>query len=698
MSGVVSGNITFPGIKGDGNDRDVTKVPMKTVKQHIIMRSETPAEIYWDDYHDTDNDSIAPGGNYEYLANELRSAGHTIYEKGVPITLAGLAGYDVLVIVDPENPLLTSEISVIQTWVEQSHGLFVLGENDDAFDGESVNDLLVAYKISILGDISPDVADKFVTHPVTEGVSTLGLDGCGYLTVSSPSIKLGYADTGECVLAAHESSGKVVVFPDSCPLKNDYIYAYDEVTLALNTIDWLAAGGKSFGHGGRVTSVAFSPDGRLLASSSDDKTIRIWNVTTGQEVLTLTGHKGRVNAVVFSPDGKLLASAGGPFDNTVKLWNVSTGRELYTLEGNPSRGWVEAVAFSPDGLLLASIWWGEIKLWDVATGEEVRTISDYNPVESVAFSPDGKLLASGGYDPMFKLWEVATGREVHKLAGHTVGWGVNSVAFSPNGQILASGDCGQSEDGLYCVKGEIKLWEVTTGSEVLTLTAHNGSVSSVAFSPYGKLLASGSCGRGDDRHCVKGEIRLWDATTGGEVCTLTAHNGSVSSVAFSPDGKLLASSSSYERTIKLWDVSDFTLAEEEFIDELKRAIQDQDLEWVAGPTSVSGLMTKEEARELLGANEEPPDANPPIWTPPLGPIPEPLPEAFDWRNNDGNDWTTPVRNQGRCGSCVAHAALAVFESVFKIAKNDFTWNPDLSEQCLFSCGCGRCCNKGWHLV
>jgi parallel beta-helix repeat protein len=252
-------------------------------------------------------------------------------------------------------------------------------------------------------------------------------------------------------------------------------------------------------HTDRVFSVAFSPDGRLLASGSCGQRdssgdciqgeIKLWDVASGSEVRTLTGHTDRVFSVAFSPDGRLLASGSG--DNTIKLWDVASGSEVRTLSGHTS--WVFSVAFSPDGRLLAS---GSddktIRLWEVATGREVRTLTGHTDrVFSVAFSPDGRLLASGSgsWDRTIKLWDVASGREVRTLSGHT-SW-VFSVAFSPDGRLLASGSGDKT----------IKLWDVASGREVRTLSGHTSWVFSVAFSPDGRLLASGS---GD------GTIRLWD--------------------------------------------------------------------------------------------------------------------------------------------------------------------------------------------
>jgi WD40 repeat protein len=283
------------------------------------------------------------------------------------------------------------------------------------------------------------------------------------------------------------------------------------------------------GHGDYVQSVAFSPDGRLLATASRDETVKLWATETGEEVQTLHGHGGFVQSVAFSPDGRLLAT--GSLDGTARLWSVENGEEIRTLRGHENS--VRSVAFSPDGELLATGSSDETaKLWSVETGEEVRTLRGHDSsVSSVAFSPDGRLLATGSFDNTAMLWSVETGEKVRTLPEQST---VASVTFLPKSQLVVTGNS----------DGTAKLWSVSNGRKVRALRGHESDVHSAEFSQNGDLVATGS---------ADGMAKLWKVETGKEVRTLGGHSAGVFSVAFSPDGRLVATGSADE-TAKLWYV------------------------------------------------------------------------------------------------------------------------------------------------
>jgi WD40 repeat protein len=286
-----------------------------------------------------------------------------------------------------------------------------------------------------------------------------------------------------------------------------------------------------------------------------DKTVKIWQISTGKCIATLEGHSTGIKAVAFSPNGETLASGGHGLRGPIKLWDVSKGKSTASLEGGESS--VLALAFSPDGKTLASGHALTIKLWDVTTGDQRSSLEGHEAqINSVAFSPDGKLLASGSATnfglkekgrPVIKLWDLSTDKNVTSLEGHT-SW-VMCVAFSPSGKVLASGSADDTVHGGEGV-ATIKLWDVSSGKNTATLTGHDARINSIAFSPDGKTLASAS----NDK-----TIKLWDIATGKNTVTLKRHTGSVKSLAFSPDGKILASAGD-DKTIRLWNVTN--LAEE----------------------------------------------------------------------------------------------------------------------------------------
>jgi WD40 repeat protein len=284
------------------------------------------------------------------------------------------------------------------------------------------------------------------------------------------------------------------------------------------------------GHSKMVRSVAISPDGQTLVSGSDDKTIKVWNLHSGELLKTLTGHLSSwflgvsVVCVAISPDGQMLVSGAG--DKTIKVWNLHSGELLKTLTGHSKT--VNSVAISPNGQTLVSVSDDEtIWVWNLHSGELLRTLTGHSKmVRSVAISPDGQTLVSVSNDKTIKLWNLHSGELLRTLTGHTSG--VNSLAISLDGQTLVSG----SSDNT------IKIWNLSSGKKVRTLTGHTSDVNSVALSADGQTLVSGS----DDK-----TIKVWNLHSGEllKTLTVTGHSSSsllvVLSVAISPDGQTLVS-------------------------------------------------------------------------------------------------------------------------------------------------------------
>ncbi len=281
---------------------------------------------------------------------------------------------------------------------------------------------------------------------------------------------------------------------------------------------------------GSILSVAFSPNGKLLASSDADGEICLWQVADGKQLLICKEEQNHwVWSVCFSPDSQILASSSE--DTMIRLWDTNTGECLQELAGHTH--WTFAVAFSPDGKYIASSSEDQtIKIWDISTGECLTTLTGHTEgVRSITFSVNGEWLASASSDQTIRLWNVETAACRHVLTGHRSM--IRSIAFSPDQQWLAS--CSDDQT--------IRLWNIETGTCERVFTCESRSWS-VAFSPNSQFLLTGS----DDQR-----LRLWEIHTEEPIRSFEGHTGLVLAVTFSPDGQTAVSGSD-DQTIKFWEV------------------------------------------------------------------------------------------------------------------------------------------------
>jgi WD40 repeat protein/transcriptional regulator with XRE-family HTH domain len=313
----------------------------------------------------------------------------------------------------------------------------------------------------------------------------------------------------------------------------------DGEILATGDVDgniclWNVADGKQLsilqGHRTWIWSVGFSPDGRILASCSEDSTICLWDLASGQCLKTLRGQTNcGVCSLGFSPNGRILAS--GSVDSTICLWDLASGQCLKTWQGSIGR--VFALDFSPDGQTIASC--GDdltVRLWNVADGTCRQAFHGHtHRIWSVDFSPDGQTIASCGDDLTIRLWNAADGRCLQVLPGHTDS--IQSVSFSPDGRTIASGSHDSS----------IRLWHVADGQCLKIFDGHTGNIRAVSFSPDGRTIASGS---------HDSSIRLWSVADGQCIKVLQGRSGGIKSISFSPDGQFLASGGE-DAIVRLWN-------------------------------------------------------------------------------------------------------------------------------------------------
>ncbi len=331
---------------------------------------------------------------------------------------------------------------------------------------------------------------------------------------------------------AFSPDGKILARPNS----DHSIHFWDTETGTLNRTITV--------HASPVKTVAFSPDGKTLASWSEKGILYLWDVATGEIRITITGHFYKFDKISLSPDGETIAIPSFRDHKAIQLWNATTGEYKRTLIGHKKE--ISDNAFSPDGTLLATASGDKtIILWDISTGERFKTIKAHiNPITSIAFSPDGKVLASGDLFGIIRLWNTVSGKRIRTYRGHT---GVLfNLKFSSDGKTLVSVD----------FNGTFNLWDVASGEQKKTTIIDGAETKNNDLSKLSPDFQSMAIALIDRTSLSRpdSDIGLWNVVTGERDHVLVGHTGSFLSMAFSADGKWLASSAN-EKTVRMWDVS-----------------------------------------------------------------------------------------------------------------------------------------------
>ncbi|MCJ8279266.1 MAG: NB-ARC domain-containing protein, partial [Rivularia sp. ALOHA_DT_140] len=291
---------------------------------------------------------------------------------------------------------------------------------------------------------------------------------------------------------------------------------------------------------GGVNCVKFTPDGKLLGTTSNNYSIKIWQVDSGQQIGNFKGHSNRISNLDFSPDNQLILSASA--DRTIKIWDLRNGICINTIEAHENT--LRTAIFHPNGKLIASCGDDQlIKFWDVRSGKCLKVLSGHNGwVLSISFSPDGKLIASGSNDQNIRIWEVETGKCIRVLQGHQ-DWVVN-VNFSPVSAASPKGIGQRIVSSSF--DRDVRIWQVSNVNCIQTLQGHTFWVWTAVFSPDGNQIASS----GSDK-----TIKIWNVSDGRCLKTIKGHTNQIWSLSYHPDGRRIATGSD-DQTVRIWDVTD----------------------------------------------------------------------------------------------------------------------------------------------
>jgi WD40 repeat protein len=323
------------------------------------------------------------------------------------------------------------------------------------------------------------------------------------------------------------------------------------------------------GHTAFVQAVAWSPDGRYVASASKDYSVHVWGATTGMRLVAYRGHKADVFTLAWSSQGQYIASGG--MDDEVHVWEAATGAPLVVYDDPQS--WVEAITWSPDGRRVVAGSWHGIYIWEPPIQQPVLVRRIRHTATAMAWSPDGLSIVSGFDRAHLQVWEVGTRKVTRTYRGHKKG--VSAVAWSPDGALIASAGYDATVHVWEARTGRpvttyrghpafelASVWSPDAGRLVTTYEGHPVIIFALAWSPDGRYLATASGNSIEFPHSGQGQailpmdrkdntVQIWEATTARHIFTYYGHSGPVKSVAWSPDGMQLASGS-WDRTAHVW--------------------------------------------------------------------------------------------------------------------------------------------------